>query len=86
MRCSVVPERGDRTRFSKQFFGIDFSGAVLSAASAGIEDENETVPHGDSVFCSRKNGVRFISDHLKSADKPFEGQHRSQRPPAKPEA
>ena len=43
MRSSVVREHGHPLRFANHFSAAVFSGAVLSAASVGIEDEDGTV-------------------------------------------
>ena len=47
MRSSVVRDNDEPLRFAKHFFGSGFSGAVLSVASVGIEDEDGTVFAGD---------------------------------------
>ena len=46
MRSSVFRENDHSLRFAKHFFGSGFSGAVLSVASVGIEDEDVTVFEG----------------------------------------
>ena len=47
MRSNVVRENEDPIRFAKLFLAADLSGAVLSVASVGIEDEDGTVFAGD---------------------------------------
>ena len=47
MRSSVVRDNDDPLRFAKDFSAAVFSGAVLSVASVGVEDEDGTVFAGD---------------------------------------
>ncbi len=47
MRCGEGHEHGDPLRCAKYLFGSGFSGAALSVASVGIEDEDGTVFAGD---------------------------------------
>jgi len=49
MRSSVAREIDDPLRLAKLFSAAVFSGAVLSAASVGIEREDGTVSYGDFV-------------------------------------